>query len=347
MPYLLYLQALAAFVVMASVAYIGVRIFRRWGLSRKILDHPNERSSHDRPIARGGGIVIVILSLAAYSFFSFLHPDSFSWGYLTGAVLVAAVSWLDDLYSLSFGWRLAVHALGSALLIADAGYFHLIAFPLGSSTFETGVAGLVFTVAWLIWMINAYNFMDGTDGIAALQAIIAGAGWIALATVFDADLLLKFSSALTAASLGFLLLNWQPARIFMGDVGSAFLGFTFGSLPLLAAREVPSATGIFPIVGIIFVWPFIFDTVLTFVRRLAKRHRVWQAHREHLYQRMVIKGMKHSQVALIFGSASALLAAETVLAAIEGGIFVSLLLFSILAISMTLAILARDKKGLT
>src|SRR6476661_7229799 len=119
MPYLLYLQALAAFVVMASVAYIGVRIFRRWGLSRKILDHPNERSSHDRPIARGGGIVIVILSLAAYSFFSFLHPDSFSWGYLTGAVLVAAVSWLDDLYSLSFGWRLAVHALGSALLIAD------------------------------------------------------------------------------------------------------------------------------------------------------------------------------------------------------------------------------------
>jgi UDP-N-acetylmuramyl pentapeptide phosphotransferase/UDP-N-acetylglucosamine-1-phosphate transferase len=198
------------------------------------------------------------------------------------------------------------------------------------------VFGVLLTVGWVVWLLNAYNFMDGIDGIAALQAILAGIGWAVLASFLKLDSTFLLAGIVAASAAGFLIHNWQPARIFMGDVGSSFLGFTLAALPLVARSEARTEIPFLPTVGVLFVWFFIFDTVFTLIRRLIGRRRVWEAHREHIYQKLIIEGWPHAPVALIYNSASAILIALVLLSVILSGIyplltFLSLTLLTLLA----------------
>lgn len=285
-------------VLALGAAYFGVAAIRRVAERRHFLDIPNERSSHTRPTPRGGGLAIVAVVLGGLWFYTALCPGA-SWlalGIFTfGAVLIAGVSLWDDMHSLPVGIRFAAHGLAAILVILAFGYWKAVGWP-GLGGFSLGLFGILLTFLWIVGLTNAYNFMDGIDGIAGGQAVVAGLGWAVLGWIGGQPLVSIMGLLITAASLGFLGHNWPPARIFMGDVGSAFLGFSFAALTVLAAQSNP----VFVLAGIALVWPFVFDAVFTFAKRSCRGEKVWAAHRSHLYQRLVISGLSHGQVSGIY-----------------------------------------------
>jgi UDP-N-acetylmuramyl pentapeptide phosphotransferase/UDP-N-acetylglucosamine-1-phosphate transferase len=215
--------------------------------------------------------------------------------YAFGVGLIATVSWFDDLQTLPNRVRFAVHSLAAILAIIGLGYWDELNVPLLGQV-HLGWVGLPITFLWIVGLTNAYNFMDGIDGIAGGQAVVAGLGWAILGIVTDQQFVSILGALLAATSLGFLFHNWPPARIFMGDVGSAFLGFSFACLAVIAANREPALA----IAGVLLVWPFVFDTLFTFFRRLKNRENVFSAHRSHLYQRLVISGYSHRSVTLLY-----------------------------------------------
>ena len=313
-----------------AVSWSGVEFFRRWSLGRNLLDVPNDRSSHSTPTPRGGGLVIAAACLLGYVMIAAVFGAPFFWGYIVGALIVAAISWLDDLYSLPFWSRLIAHTIAALILITDVGYWRDIFLPVFGFDLHLGpVLGVVVTAGWVVWLLNAYNFMDGIDGIAALQAAIAAIGWSVLAFAFGLNGVFLFAALLACVSTGFLIHNWEPAKIFMGDVGSAFLGYTLAAFPLLAGAEATTVIQWLPLAGVLLVWFFVLDTVFTLARRALARKKVWEAHREHVYQRLLIEGRNHSTVTLLYGTLAALLAITVVLALIFSGIFTILALLSL------------------
>jgi UDP-N-acetylmuramyl pentapeptide phosphotransferase/UDP-N-acetylglucosamine-1-phosphate transferase len=294
-------------IIFSSVfcaAFIGVDIYRRWGVKNQVLAIPNERSSHSEPTPHGAGLVIVILCLISYVPITFFVVGPFSWGYFLGALLIALVSFLDDISTVPFFWRLLVHSIAAILLIVDVETWHGITM-LGS--IHLGVFGYVLTFMWIVWMVNGYNFMDGIDGLAGLQAVIASIGWLLLSRILDMQSIYMFSCVIAAASLGFLLQNLSRSKIFMGDVGSAFLGFTFAALPLLGRELAVKSPDLLPIAAVLFVWFFLFDSVMTILRRLVRGEKIWVAHREHLFQRLVSSGFTHRQVTIFYGTLATIL----------------------------------------
>ena len=343
----MYLLGLLIFIGILVLSYSGVTLFKRWSLSRKILDHPNERSSHSEPVPRGGGVVIVVLSLAAYLCLGFWYNVDVSWGFFAGALLIAGVSWLDDLYSVAFGWRLAVQVIAAAVLVADRG--PMVDANLGSEfgLVQIGGLGILITLAWLIWMTNAYNFMDGIDGLAALQGSVAAVAWAAVGAIYDMPFIYLFAGVIAAACVGFLIHNWQPATIFMGDVGSAFLGFTLAAFPLLAPKGNVAGVHVLALAAIAFLWFFLFDTVLTMFRRLTRLEKIWQPHREHLYQRMIQGGLSHSSVTMLYGSFSAVISTAALTAVTFWKTSTYVLVSCIFVLSLAIVYMAAGKKILT
>jgi UDP-N-acetylmuramyl pentapeptide phosphotransferase/UDP-N-acetylglucosamine-1-phosphate transferase len=279
-------------------SYLLLFGFRSWALRSKLLDIPNARSLHSRPVARGGGLAIVLICLAGFGLFWELQP---AWGwsglgsYIAGASLIAVVSGLDDLRSLPFGLRFGAHSLAAALTLWGFGPWSTVSLPwLGS--LNLGWLGLPISFLWIVGLTNAYNFMDGIDGLAGGQAVVAGLGWIIFGWLGNQPLVFALALLLAGSSLGFLGHNWQPARIFMGDVGRAFLGYTFAVLAVAAAQPDPRLA----FAGFLLVWPFVFDPAFTFVRRLLKHENVLTAHRSHLYQRLVLTGLSHQTVAIVY-----------------------------------------------
>ena len=294
------------YAIIFAATYLGVRRYRFWSLRKNLLDIPNERSSHTAPTPRGGGLIIVIASLTAYVVCSKITGRNFSGSYLAGAFLIALISWLDDLLTISFVWRFLIHSAAAILVVSTLGYFTEIELPF-LGTFNLKIYGAILTFIWIVWLTNAYNFMDGIDGLAGMQAVTAGIGWIIVGKIAGFQTAALLGGILAFSSLAFLIENWSPAKIFMGDVGSAFLGFSFAVLPLLARNE--GAGGAFtasrlPLIAAALIWLFLFDTILTFLRRLLKREKVWQAHREHIYQKLVVFGYTHRFVSILYGAVS-------------------------------------------
>ena len=286
------------------VSYIGVGVYRRWGVHNQFLDIPNERSSHTEPTPYGAGVVLVFICLFAYIPISLYIAGPISWGYFFGALIVALISFIDDHYKVAFWLRLLVHCTAAMILIVDQGTWHGITMLGG---LQLGSLGYVLTFIWIVGMVNFYNFMDGIDGLAGLQAVIAGFGWMMLGLMLDMPALYLFSGLIAVSSLGFFFHNWRPASIFMGDVGSAFLGFTFAAIPLLARNMANYAWDLLPIAAVLFVWFFLFDTVVTLIRRAIRGEKVWVAHKEHLFQHLVASGLSHRAVTVIYGILASLL----------------------------------------
>ncbi|HET6316765.1 MAG TPA: glycosyltransferase family 4 protein [Chloroflexota bacterium] len=288
------------------VALVGAFVYRRYAP----LDVPNERSSHSRPIPRGGGAAIVLgfaVGLAVWlASGNTLSPRA--WGWLAGALLVASVSFVDDLRPLPATPRLAAHGVG-ALLLTLAG-IQQRELPL--------VLALPLAFVWVALVTNVYNFMDGIDGLAASQAIIAGAA-LALAGAIVSNPLVSIGGGLiAAASAGFLPHNLPPAKLFMGDVGSTFLGFNFAGLSLLGNLGVGG--GRLPIeFGVVMLAPFLFDGIVTLTRRMARGERWYAAHRSHYYQRLVTHGLSHAQVTALYAALALIAAAAALLGLVLEG----------------------------
>ncbi len=237
------------FIILITAGFFltifGIKVFLNWSKKNQILDIPNERSSHQKPTPVGGGIVFVSVSLFLFLFYLLITGKEIPWSYFGGAVLIAAVSWLDDLYSIPVAVRFFFHSLAALLVIFGLGIVDNIYLPaIGNFQIGNFVYGLWFL--WIVWLINAYNFMDGIDGIAAVQAVSAGLGWAFLGYLQGIGEVFFFGLLIAVSCAGFLFYNWQPAKIFMGDVGSAFLGFTFAVFPLfLAGKPVRRCRHIF------------------------------------------------------------------------------------------------------
>lgn len=286
----------------ALVAYGGVGVVRRWATARGVLDLPGVRSSHERPTPRGGGLAIAAIGLVVFVIVGVVgsrpRADTLLWLAL-GAAIVAGVSLADDLRSLPVSIRLTAHILGAFVVVIGIGALSGVGLPSGRFL-GLGWLAVPVTVLWVVGLTNAYNFMDGIDGIAGAQAVVAGAGWLLLAG--SNPVIAVIGLVLSASSLGFLLHNWPPAKIFMGDVGSAFVGYVLAVMTIIASRNDAR----FALVGLLLVWPFVFDTTLTFFRRLLRHENVLAAHRSHLYQRLVIADFSHQFVTLLYAALAAL-----------------------------------------
>jgi UDP-GlcNAc:undecaprenyl-phosphate/decaprenyl-phosphate GlcNAc-1-phosphate transferase len=263
---------LAAF----AVSFAGVRLLLA-RFSGFALDRPNARSLHERPVPRTGGIAVLAGSVLALVF-----GASSLWLPMALALALGVLSFIDDLYSLSSSWRLAAHLAAAGFLI-----WYLLTPMLAIE-----MVAIVLAVAWLT---NLYNFMDGSDGLAGGMSVV-GFGTYALAAGLDGDMpMLALCGSIAAASAAFLAHNFHPARIFLGDVGAIPLGFLAGALGVVGWRDDHWPLW-FPL--LVFA-PFIGDATVTLARRLARGERVWRAHREHYYQRLVRMGFGHRGTAAI------------------------------------------------
>jgi len=235
------------------------------------------------------------------------------------------------------------------LVVASIGYFESVYIPLIEKTPVGKIGGAVLTFFWIVWLTNAYNFMDGIDGIAGLQSVAAGSGWMIAGYWLGLPQVSFYGGAVACAGLGFLIENWQPARIFMGDVGSAFLGYTFAVMPLLANFETPSNIEIrrfLPLIALAFNWLFIFDTIFTVGRRALRKEKIWEAHRGHIYQQMVIAGYSHQAVTIIYGAFSVIIILLTILWLIDRDFWETILALSIGVQTLGLLIFLRTiRKG--
>ena len=276
-----------------------------------LLDRPNARSSHTRLTPRGGGVGIVLAvllavggTLAAGVGGPQAGPIALSAGGL--ALFIAGISFSDDLRSLPSVLRLVCHLGTAAAAVWMLGAFPALSLPgLGLIVLPSWLA-ITLTLLWIVGLTNVYNFMDGIDGIAGVQGLAAGAAWTVLGALVGAPLVVLTGAAVTAACAGFLIHNWSPARIFMGDVGSAFLGFVFAVLPLMLLHQLPKGgvsadwVGALPVFAGLVVFPFVGDGTYTFLRRLRHGENVLSAHRSHLYQRLTISGWTHATVARLY-----------------------------------------------
>ena len=264
----------------AGLSLLMTAGLRRYALARSLMDIPNARSSHSVPTPRGGGVAIVLAFLAALPVLAWANalPWPAMWGLLGAGGWIALVGFLDDHSHIPARFRLLGHFAGAIWAL-----FWLGGLPplkvLGYSI-DLGWVGHVLAAVYLVWLLNLYNFMDGIDGIASVEAItvcITGALLYALAgqpALALAPLLLALAVA------GFLYWNFPPARIFMGDAGSGFLGIALGILSLQAARIAPELLWSW----LILLGVFIVDATFTLLRRLLRGERVYEAHRSHAYQ---------------------------------------------------------------
>jgi Fuc2NAc and GlcNAc transferase len=282
---------LAVFAAASVLAWAGTGLVRPWAL-RRVMDVPNERSSHQVPTPRGGGLSIasvVLLGLAVGTGMGWL-PVNVGVGLMGGAAMVALVGWLDDRYSLLARPRLLVHLAAALWTLGWLGGMPRV--DVGVGSVALGAAGWVLAALGIVWAVNFYNFMDGIDGIAGGQAVVVGLGGAALLMLAGAPDLAGVAVLVAGASLGFLGWNWAPARIFMGDVGSGLLGYLFAALAVASENR-----GAVPVlVWVLLLGVFVVDATLTLVRRARDGEAVFNAHRKHAYQRAVQAGWSHAGV---------------------------------------------------
>ena len=278
----------AAFV--AAAALTGAA--RRYALARSVLDIPNARSSHTGPTPRGGGIAIAVVALcgALLAGVSGSAPPRAVAALAGAGLLVAFVGWVDDHREVRARVRALVHLVAAVWALAWLG--GLPALRLGGSEAQLGLGGWVIGALGIVWLTNLYNFMDGIDGIAAGEAVTGGLFAAILLAAHGAPGLALLSLLVAAASAGFLVWNWAPARIFMGDVGSGLLGAVFAVLAVASENA-----GAVPLLAWVLLFgTFVFDATVTLARRVVRGERWYAAHRSHAYQRAVQAGFGHGQV---------------------------------------------------
>lgn len=275
-------------VLAACAVTVLTPLVRSYATAAGMIDQPGPRRSHTQPVARGGGLVLLPVCTLIIVFGA--EPDSASSLFLLGAAAVTAVGWLDDRYSLDVRWRLTAQLLVAMLAIAWLGPVTMVQF-----------AGVSISAAWLwtppallamIWLINVFNFMDGSDGLATSQALISCAlfGWCFFVAGDENLALLAWLVA--AASSGFLFWNAPSAAIFLGDAGSLFLGWSVALFSLMGA--IDQSVSVWQ--SAIITSPFVVDATLTLLSRVRRKEQWYTAHRDHAYQVLLRMGWSHRQV---------------------------------------------------
>lgn len=282
-----------AVLIPSMISLWGTEVVRRYAIKTSMVDIPNHRSSHTVPTPRGGGVAIVIAIVAMLGLLTWLLPEQrkTAVGILGGGLLVAAIGLLDDRFELSAKIRLCVQLLAATWLLAWVGGIG----PITLLGVDLHLVGLPVAVLFIVWSTNVFNFMDGLDGFAGGQAIVAAMAG-AFLCLRGGDSLLAFTMLATCgAAAGFLVWNWPPAKIFMGDGGSGFLGFLFAATAIAAHKHgTISLTA-----GVMLVMIFLVDATLTLIRRIVQGEQWYKPHRSHAYQLATQLGASHKQVTIV------------------------------------------------
>lgn len=284
-----------AFIACSASAYLLTFFVRRYALAKKILDCPNERSSHTVTTPRGGGVAIVIVILMTLIGGGMVDPDLWIIG--TGCALVAFIGFIDDSKDVSPRIRLLIHFFSACLVVYGSGGLPPIEFF--GVTVDLGFFGEVMAVIGLVWLLNLYNFMDGINGIASVEGVSVLLALSALLCVhvgFELAVT-QFHFLIAAAILGFLFWNFPSARIFMGDAGSGFIGIIFGALMLYTSQFGQEWLWAW----LIMLGVFIVDATTTLVRRAMQGCSLSEAHCTHAYQWAARTNGSHTKVTLGVG----------------------------------------------
>ena len=294
MPYFLSTLLLLAVALLVSVFLVDrlIPVLRAWHQ----VDEPNHRTLHTGSIPRGGGIVIVFMTLLAMLWAIFFSATPL----LFTAIMIimlgwAVLGWTDDVYDLSPKLRFLIQFLLAFAAIAAIGWInHLTLSP--QTVIQLGWWGLPMSVLGIVWMANLYNFMDGMDGMAASQAIVAATTFAFWFLGHGGTEMAVICAVIAAASYGFLWHNWRPASIFMGDVGSIFLGAVFALLLIVGHNrfDIPVLS------SVLLLLVFIGDSMLTLILRVRRGEKVWQAHSSHFYQRLAHAGYSHAYIVVAY-----------------------------------------------
>jgi Fuc2NAc and GlcNAc transferase len=264
------------------IAYAITGWFRRYALGKHIVDVPNLRSSHVNPTPRGAGVAIALATLG--SFPVLVSLGVLSWqdacGLCGGGSLVALIGFADDRRHIAARWRLLGQFVAATWLLAWL-KLDISSVVVQSTHIASWISGVI-GVVYLVWLLNLTNFMDGIDGIAGVEVVsvcLSAAVLYRLVVPQSTQWLLPVTIA--SATLGFLIWNWPPARIFMGDVGSGYLGIMLASSSLIAVRLAPRLFWCW----VILLGVFVVDATLTLLRRIVRGQKFYEAHRSHAYQR--------------------------------------------------------------
>ena len=260
----------------------------------QIVDRPNDRTLHQGAIPRGGGLVIavvLIVSLLALGYIS----DRLQMLGAVGLIILcwALLSWWDDRHQLSASVRVLIQGGLSVLIILAFGYVDVIQVSQTNAV-ALGLSGAAITWVGMMWFTNMYNFMDGMDGLAASQSIIGAVTISFWLWNFGDQSLALTCMLLASACYGFIIWNWYPAKIFLGDVGSITLGAFFSILIIIGSHRYA-----FPVLSFVLLFGvFVFDASLTVMRRIVRREKFWLPHRSHYYQRLAQQGLAHDRIVI-------------------------------------------------
>jgi UDP-GlcNAc:undecaprenyl-phosphate GlcNAc-1-phosphate transferase len=289
------------FISSFLLSYIGTQLFQKAAYRFQIMDIPNVRSSHSEPTPRGGGIAIYF-SFYLTLFFALLlfqggnFDSKWVWGLTLGGVIVSLGGFLDDIRGLPPLFRLLAQVIAGSILILFGLSLKTLEIPFWREI-DLGLLGIPLTLIWIVWIVNLYNFMDGIDGLAAGVGMIAAFFFSLVARRTGNDLVSFSGMILAGCSAGFLIHNFPPARIFLGDIGSSLIGFLFAGFALIGNHDLK---GPFPIwVAVLLLGAFIFDTSVTLLRRILKGEKWFSAHRSHFYQRLINLHLSHRQVSFM------------------------------------------------
>jgi Fuc2NAc and GlcNAc transferase len=278
-----------------SLSLVLTWALRRYALKAALMDIPNERSSHTVPTPRGGGVAIVVSFVVALPILAEL--DVLTWSDVTAVggagLLVAALGFADDHGHIAALYRLLGHFFAAAWLLFWLGGLAPVSF-FGYGV-DMGLIGFTLAVVYLVWLLNLYNFMDGIDGLASVEAISACLGMCVVYYVAGLSDLVWPPLILAVAVSGFLFWNFPPAKIFMGDAGSGFLGITLGGLSLVSAWHSPEMLWCW----VIMLGVFVVDATFTLLKRVGRGEKVYQAHCSHAYQNASRFYSSHKRVTLM------------------------------------------------
>ncbi|MEW6996613.1 glycosyltransferase family 4 protein [Colwelliaceae bacterium BS250] len=283
------------YIIILLCSFLCTLCIKKYALKNNVIDIPNERSSHSTPTPRGGGLSVVITFLVSLAVCIYIQGFDLFVGIslFVGGALVAFIGFIDDHGHVDAKWRLLIHSIASFCVVYSVNGLPVL--DIFGVEFDFGVFGYFLSVVAIIWILNLFNFMDGIDGIAGVEAITC---------TFFAGLFLSFISPesslvtmlwlLTASVSGFLLLNFPPAKIFMGDAGSGFLGFMLAVFALVSSTIDQSMLWVW----LILLGVFIVDATFTMVRRFARGEKIYEAHCSHAYQFASRKYSSHLKVTL-------------------------------------------------
>lgn len=275
-------------------------VLRRYAVARGLMDVPNQRSSHEIPTPRGGGLAIVVSFLGGltYLWAQGRLPTGYLAAYFGAGAWVALVGFLDDHGHIAARWRLLAHFLGAAWFLA--GMEKLPPLNIVGIEFDPSGIGLVPVAIYLVWLLNLYNFMDGIDGIAGIEAVTVcvGASMMIWMGEPSGGAAWELPLVMATAAAGFLVWNYPPAKIFMGDAGSGFLGMMLGAMSIETSIVAAQLFWCW----LVLLGVFIVDATVTLMRRMFRGERFYEAHRTHAYQHAARILGSHKRVSLAVGT---------------------------------------------